>query len=115
MPQLARLASDIFSRHRRFDNVNQIFADFDTRTYLEVVAFGAGDRNYRMPAPMYFLQSEVSVMKQKKMHAESVSLRFLRAQKMGGNVVAYEKRNFDQHSRSNISYYPGEDAAPITD
>ena len=113
-PQLARLASDIFSRHRCFDNVNEVFADFDTRTYLEVVAFGVRDRDYRMLEPMYFLQSEVFVLKQKKMHAERVSLKFLAAQKMGGDVVDYDKRDFDQNSRSNIGYYPGQDAAPMT-
>lgn len=104
MPQLARLASDVFARHRRFDKVNGVFTTFDLHTFLEVVAFGIRDRSSYVPAPVYFMQSEVSVMDRKKLHAQDMGLKFLRSQRLGGEVVDYEKRDFNQNSRRQSNY-----------
>lgn len=116
-PQLARLAADIFSRHRRYDRVNREYADFDLRDYSrpDVIAFGTKDSDRPISDPVYFVSSKIAVVGvPTKWHAQHVSYKYLQRERLNGAVISYKKRKFGANSRKNMGYYH-EAGAPVTD
>ncbi|KAK3680749.1 hypothetical protein LTR37_021083 [Vermiconidia calcicola] len=100
--QVARLAADIFQRHRIYDRDCKAFVKLERHPFLEVVAFGVREHGNESPSPAYFLQSEISVQGKKHKHAQSVSLKELKNHSLDIDVLDYEDRDFEETSRKNF-------------
>ena len=106
-PQLARVAADIFRRHRQYDRDNETFVTSELKCTLEVVAFGVREQGPYTISPCYFMQSEVSVLGKKRLHAEAVTLKALQDEDLNTAVLGYEARDFDEQSRWNFHVNAG--------
>ncbi|KAK3686723.1 hypothetical protein LTR37_019515 [Vermiconidia calcicola] len=100
--QVARLAADIFLRHRMYDRDCKAFVKLERHPFLEVVAFGVRENGTESSSPAYFLQSEVTVQGKKHTDAQSVSLKDLKKHNLDIEVLDYEDRDFEETSRKNL-------------
>jgi len=101
IPQLARLASDIFTLYRRFDGRKQMFLRDVHNCSLEVFAFGVRERSSFAPSPVYFVQSETYALDRLRKGAADAQLESLVARGLNVAILEYKERDFDEQSRKN--------------
>ncbi|KAK5128890.1 hypothetical protein LTR85_000223 [Meristemomyces frigidus] len=101
VPQLARLASDIFALYRRFDTKTGQFLKEVHQCRLEVLVFGVREHSSFAPSPVYLVQSEISALGKVRSGAANVSLDSLRARGLHVAILDYPERDFDLRSRKN--------------
>ena len=107
-----QLASDIFARHRSYDDETDAFVVKEKKCNLEVVGFGVRERHVYGTLPRYFMQAEVTVLGKKRATAERVALKDLRDWKLDIAVLDYEKRDFDENSRKSFHSYKSSQDEP---
>ncbi|KAK4545351.1 hypothetical protein LTR36_003531 [Oleoguttula mirabilis] len=101
VPQLARLACDIFALHRCFDPRTGQFAKELHDCRLDVIAFGVREHSSFAPDPVYFAPSEISALSKVRSGASDVSLDHLRARGLRLAILDYPERDFHAGSRKN--------------
>ena len=98
LPQLERLAGDIFARFRHFDFDIAEFVKEDLGCCLEVVSFGIreGARTIQQYAPStkYFVESKIVSLNSERRSAEAKELKELTQEDMDVDIVSHEKREW---------------------
>ncbi|KAK5128891.1 hypothetical protein LTR85_000224 [Meristemomyces frigidus] len=105
VPQLARLAADVFARFHHYDWSVDGFVKADCGTMLEVVSFGVRERDANLPSPRYFVEAMIVARGRERRSAEKKKLSEFIDENLDITIINYEKREWDKHARTDFQMY----------
>ena len=95
LPQLARLATDIFTEVRKAPQTQP----------LKVLAFGVMSRSSRFPLPKYFIEGEIKGLHHTRRTALAVPLQYLDLERYPVHILDHDWRAFTKGQRTNWKNY----------
>ncbi|KAK5131442.1 hypothetical protein LTR08_000906 [Meristemomyces frigidus] len=105
VPQLARLAADIFARYRHYNPEDYAFGKDDLGAMLEIVAFGVRERDSHVPSPRYFVPAKVVSHRRERHTAEKKKISELVDEGLQVDMIDYEARDWNKQTRTSFQRY----------